>query len=332
MLVIPSGVEDVSVFEFVRGIASVPGYFCGAVAALGSFDGVHMGHRSVFAVSVEMARSLGKPAVILTFEPHPRVFFQPEHTFFLLTPLTEKLALIAECGLDGVIALQFASKLASLEPQSFIDSILIGKLQVSHVVIGDNFFFGHSRHGSVAFMKRELARLGVGIDVVDLLCTADGKAISSSRIRTALSTGDIDLATKMLGYRWFISANVIKGAGRGALLGFPTLNMMLPVGCGLAYGVYAVLFSYGGSNYAGAAYFGTRPQFEENTFPMLEVHAIDSNGALDVVMNDLGQCTVTFIAYIRPEMVFPSTREFVDRLAIDIADVRCILNASCLFG
>src|ERR1700757_5050527 len=186
----------------------------GAVVAMGNFDGIHLGHRAVITAALEMGKAHRKPALALTFEPHPRRFFSPTTPQFRLSDETAKLRLLAGTGLAGCVIMTFDKKRAGTTAQDFIRHDLIGRLGVSGIAVGYDFHFGKGRVGSPSLLVAEAPRLGIEVDVqphVDI----DERPVSSSAIRIALAEGLIDEATTMLGAPWFISGEVIHGEKRG---------------------------------------------------------------------------------------------------------------------
>ncbi|MGA7425295.1 MAG: bifunctional riboflavin kinase/FMN adenylyltransferase, partial [Rhodoplanes sp.] len=208
----------------------------GAVLALGNFEGVHRGHRAVIDAALARARALGRPAAAMTFEPHPRAFFNPNARVFRLTDVAGKLRLLASTGLDGAIVMSFDAALASLTPDAFVAQVLVERYAVAGVVAGYDFHFGKGRAGTPDFLQAEGGRLGFAVDIVPAY--SDGsQRISSGAIRDALTQGEVELAMRLLGYPWFVSGEVVRGDQRGRELGFPTANIQLDPQCGLRHGV-----------------------------------------------------------------------------------------------
>jgi riboflavin kinase / FMN adenylyltransferase len=285
----------------------------GAVVAIGNFDGVHRGHRAVIAVTQQRAKRLGRPAAVLTFEPHPRVFFNPGEPLFRLTDEATRLRLLAGTGLDGAIVLTFDAALASLTAQQFVRRILVDRFAVSGAVIGFNFFFGMNRAGSPEFLAAEGAKCGFAVDVVAPF-EDNGRRVASGSIRVALEAGRVEEAAELLGFPWFVSGEVIHGDKRGRELGFPTANLRLDAACGLRHGIYAVRVGAGGRRYDGVASFGRRPMFDSGAV-LLEVFLFDFAGDL------YGQSIdVAFIAWLRPEETFVTVDDLVRQMQ---EDVRC---------
>jgi riboflavin kinase/FMN adenylyltransferase len=281
-----------------------------AVVAIGNFDGVHLGHREVIARAQERVAASHRPAAVLTFEPHPRSFFEPEAPSFLLSSEAAKLRLLAAAGLDGAILLTFDAALASLSAEEFVEQILVQRLAITGAVIGFNFHFGKDRRGSPDFLVAQGARNDFTVDVVPPFHHG-GRRVSSGAVRDALAAGRIAEATELLGYPWFVTAQVVHGDKRGRELGYPTANLRLGPDCGLRYGIYAVRVGVGGIRYDGVANFGRRPMFDTGAV-LLEVFLFDFKGDLYGAALD-----VAFIAWIRPEMDLGSVEELIRRMDED---------------
>src|SRR3982750_2179379 len=232
--------------------------FKGAVAAIGNFDGVHRGHRAVIDAAVMRAQALGAPAIALTFEPHPRNVLRPSDPVFRLTDAQAKLRLLGATGLDGAMGLTFGEAFAALSAEEFVARILVGGLGIRGATIGFDFHFGHQRGGSPKFLAEAGERYGFSVETAPPL-EDEGRPVSSSSIRAALSEGRVVEAAELLGYPWFASGPVISGDKRGRDLGFPTANIALDPDCGLKHGIYAVRVGIGGLPRDGVASFGTRP-------------------------------------------------------------------------
>lgn len=291
----------------------------GAVVAMGNFDGVHRGHQAVIAAAQERARTLGKPAAVLTFEPHPRAFFAGQEPLFRLTDEAAKLRLLASTGLDGAIVLTFDAALAGLTAEEFVRDILVGRFAISGAVIGFNFHFGKNRAGSPDFLTAQGRKFGFTVDVVPPF-ELNGRSVSSGPIRAALAAGRVDDAAELLGFPWFVSGEVIHGDKRGRELGFPTANLRLDTACGLRHGVYAVRVACGGRRYDGVANFGRRPMFDSGAV-LLEVFLFDFAGDL------YGQRIDTaFIAWIREEKMFASVDELTRAMNDDADKARAALK------
>jgi riboflavin kinase/FMN adenylyltransferase len=305
----------------VNGTSDVPSAARGGVFAIGNFDGVHRGHRALLQAARERAAALGAPAGVILFEPHPREFFVPGKPHFRLTPLKRKLELLQEAGLDVAVVLPFDAALAALPAQAFIERIVVDALAARHIVVGYNFRFGKDRAGDPDTMRRAGEALGFGVTVVAQVAEAS-RAFSSGAVRDALARGDVAEAANVLGHWWRVSGPVIGGFGRGSGLGFPTANIALAPGTGLAHGIYAVRVHADGRTYDGAAYLGTRPTFDDGA-PMLEVFLFGFEG--DLYHREIA---VDFVAYVRPDARFGSIEALKKQIAEDCAKAQVLLNAA----
>ncbi len=291
----------------------------GAVVAIGNFDGVHRGHRAVIGAAMKHARELGRPAAVLTLEPHPRMFFRPQEPLFRLSDERQKLRLLAATGADGAIVLTFDAALANLPAEEFVAKILVGRFAISGAAVGFDFHFGKNRQGSPAFLKEEGARRGFPVEIVAPL-EDEGRPVSSGTVRAALTSGRVVEAAELLGYPWFASGEVIHGEKRGRDLGYPTANLKLDPACGLKHGIYAVRVEVDGKRHDGVASFGRRPTFD-NGAPLLEVFLFDFSGDL------YGQhLDVAFIGWIRAEEKFASMDALVQQMDIDSQRARETLS------
>jgi riboflavin kinase/FMN adenylyltransferase len=308
-------------FTVIRDTTPAEAIPRGVVVAMGNFDGVHVGHRAVIAAALEMGRLHGRPALALTFEPHPRRFFSPTIPQFRLSDETAKLRLLAGTGLAGAVIMTFDKTRAGTSAQDFIHHDLIGRLGISGIAVGYDFHFGKGRVGSPSLLVSEAPRLGIEVDVqphIDI----DERPVSSSTIRDALSEGHIADATAMLGGPWFVTGEVIHGEKRGRELGYPTANIRLDNNCALRHGIYAVRVGRGRERFDGVASFGRRPTFDDGA-PLLEIFLFDFEGDL------YGQALdVAFIDFIRDELKFSSVDALVKRMDDDSARARAALRAA----
>ncbi|MGX9355353.1 bifunctional riboflavin kinase/FAD synthetase [Roseobacteraceae bacterium S113] len=292
----------------------------GASAAIGNFDGVHLGHCAV----IDMARRADQPLGVLTFEPHPREYFSPDAAPFRLMSAEARASRLAKLGVERLYELPFNAALASLTPESFARDVIHDGLGLRHVVVGADFCFGKGRLGTAADLERFGAELGFDVTIAPLLQAGPG-VISSTAIRTALSDGQPEAARDLLGHWHRISGEVIGGEQRGRTLGYPTANMALE-GLQLPkFGVYAVLVDvqdgpHKGS-YHGAASLGVRPQFGGEV-PNLETFLFDFSGDLYGATLSVG-----LVNYLRPEMTFDGLEAFIAQMDADCLSARRILAA-----
>ncbi|MDZ7906900.1 MAG: bifunctional riboflavin kinase/FAD synthetase [Gemmobacter sp.] len=292
----------------------------GASVAMGNFDGVHLGHRSV----IDEAGRHG-PLGVLTFEPHPREYFAPDAPPFRLMNSEARANRLAKLGVTHLYELPFGSEMATLTPEDFATEVLARGLGVAHVTVGTDFCFGRGRKGTVADLQKMGQALGFGVTIAPLL-RAGGKEVSSTAIRNALSEGRPRDAASMLGHLHRIEGAVIHGEKRGRELGYPTANMSV-AGLHLPrLGVYAVkvdvLTGPQAGSYGGAASLGVRPMFGENT-PNLETFLFDFKG--DLYGHHL---SVALVDYLRPEMRFDGLPGLIAQMDADCSRAREILSAA----
>ena len=295
----------------------------GSVVAIGNFDGVHRGHRAVIGRAQALARSLGKPCAVLTFEPHPADFFARRSVIFRLTPLAAKAVCLERLGLDGMIVLAFDAALCALPAEDFVRDVLVGRLGISAVVAGYDFHFGQARGGTPAYLQEAGRRHGFGVEIVERIAQdASGSmdAVSSTATREALERGDVALASQLLGHDYFVTGEVIHGQKLGRTLGFPTANIVMDPSCRLATGIYAVRVRLDGQILGGVASYGHRPTFD-NGAAMLEVFLFEFSG--DLYGREI---EVAFVAWLRGEKKFDSVDALVARMKVDAAQARAALG------
>ncbi|MDX2289022.1 MAG: bifunctional riboflavin kinase/FAD synthetase [Hyphomicrobiaceae bacterium] len=317
------GTGELGAMQVLRQYDEMPASARRGVVAIGNFDGVHRGHKALLRATTERARSDGRQAGVVLFEPHPRELFQPDEPHFRLTPLHEKLRLIAREGLDFSAVLTFDKALAGLSAAAFIEDLLVGWLHIGHVVVGYDFCFGRGRSGTTETLQTAGLALGFGTTVLPEQGEA-GAVFSSTAIRRSLAQGDVAGAARALGHWWRVSGRVEPGARIGRDLGFPTINIDLPRGAVLMHGIYAARVTIGDGQHPhdGAAYFGTRPTVDAGA-PRLEVFLIDFDG--DLYGREV---SVELIGYIRADQAFASLEEMRTQMVADCAQARAILAAA----
>jgi riboflavin kinase/FMN adenylyltransferase len=292
----------------------------GAVVAIGNFDGVHRGHQHLVQVAMDQAGRTAKPSAILTFDPHPRAFFAPQGTRFTLTPGPVKLRVLEALGINGVFVWPFDEAVARTTASEFV-ATLAQETGASGLVVGENFHFGRGREGTPEMLRELAARQGLACEIVGIVDHAE-EPVSSSRIRRALTEGDVAGANGSLGYRWFVIGKVVHGAKLGRTLGYPTANLELEPGTDLRHGVYAVRAALGaGEIRGGVASFGRRPTFD-NGRPLLEVFLFDIS--VDLYDRDIA---VEFVSWIRGEEKFESAAALVAQMDADVQAARKLLAA-----
>lgn len=305
--------------DVIPGWQEVPQHVRGASLAIGTFDGVHSGHRAVLNAAQAKAAEGGLPMGVMVFEPYPRMFFQPHRPFFRLTSLSRKLELFAAHGCGFTAVIPFDRALAELTAQDFVRIILAEAFCIKHASVGYNFFFGKGRSGNPGVLAQEGRKHGFGVTVVEAQGNA-GEIFSSTRIRELLAEGDVAAAAELLGRYWRISGVVESGAGRGEGLGFPTANIRLEDGVTLMHGIYAVHAYVDGKKLRGAAYLGTRPTFDAG-LPRLETFLFDFDGNL------YGKTLeIEFVAFVREDAKFRSSETLAAQMAADVAKAKELLD------
>ena len=285
------------------------------VVTIGTFDGVHLGHREVIAELKRIAHETGGESVVFTFSPHPRMVVTPnEDTIRLLTSQAEKCILLEELLLDHLVIYPFTREFASLSYTEFVKNILVDQMHICKLVTGYDHKFGHDRQGDFQALKILGELHGFEVEQLDPLLV-ENVAVSSTKIRQALETGDIQKASHYLGYPYLLKGKVIEGRRLGREIGFPTANILpddqhklIPTD-----GVYAVLVNVGGVNYKGMLNVGSRPTVNTNVdHRSIEVHILDFSA--DIYQSDI---SVSFVERIRNEVKFGSLDQLKEQLVFD---------------
>ena len=308
--------------DFLRlsDLDTVPPALRGAFVAIGNFDGFHRGHQSVLTTLKARAAAAGVPAIVLTFEPHPRDVFAPSPFMYRLTDGDAKARLAQALGLDGIVILHFDRQFSQIEAEDFVSRFLVNALDVTGVIVGSDFHFGRQRRGTPTFLKAAGDQHNFAVEIVGLM-DEGAEVISSSRIRAALSEGDVAAANRLLGYHWFVEGEVVKGDQRGRELGYPTANITTHTGFQLAQGVYAVRARIGDRVLDGVAAYG-KPMFN-NQLPPFETHLFDFSEDI------YGQSIlVSLIAHIRGQEVFAGLDALIAAMDRDSTKARALLAAS----
>jgi riboflavin kinase/FMN adenylyltransferase len=302
--------------KFIRGLHNLKPEHGGCVATIGSFDGVHRGHRAILQQLREKAAELGLPSVVMIFEPQPQEFFSGEQAPARLMRLREKIEAFVEEGVDQIFCLQFNRSLRSLSAREFVDQVLIAGLNVHCLVVGDDFRFGHDRSGNYQLLKQ--AGIEHGFDVLDTRTLEyQGERISSTRIRRALDDANFELVETLLGRPFRIAGRVVYGQCLGRQLGIPTANVHLNRYRVPLSGVYVVEAFLDGRCLPGVANVGVRPTVGDLIKPVLEVHLLDFDEEL------YGQrIHVEFKAKVREEAKFSSLDLMVEEIHNDIKIAR----------
>jgi len=295
------------------------------VITIGSFDGIHLGHQTLFEETLNLSSALKSEPVVVSFDPHPRMVLFPESEFKLLTTLEEKIHLLSASRIKNILLIPFTKTLSELSPDLFVQEYIVDKLRAKGVIVGFNFRFGKKKMGNVDYLEQIAQKYNFIVKAVPPVIL-NGVTISSSTIRNLIAKAQIEEANKLLGRPYFILGKVIKGKGRGKNLGFPTANIevsplkMLPPA-----GVYAVLVTVNGEKFKGALNIGKRPTFEEKDFSV-EVYIFNFNREI------YGKTLkVEIIKHIREEKKFSSTEELKTQIKKDCELIDKILSQSFPF-
>ncbi len=293
-----------------------------AVVTIGTFDGVHLGHRKIIARIKELADEIGGETVILTFFPHPRMILHPEdESIKLINTINEKAALLEQLGVDHLIITPFSRDFSNQTAEGYIRDVLVNKIGTKKIVIGYDHRFGKDRQGGLD----DLLKLGpvYGFEVVEIPeQDINDVAVSSTRIRNALSEGKIELANTFLGYPFYITGKVVRGDQIGRQIGYPTANIVIEERYKLipSDGIFAAKINIQGKLYKGMAYIGSRPTINGIT-RNIEINIFDFN---QEIYNE--QVTLHFYNYVRGDVKFTGLDELKVQLAQDKVDVLELLS------
>lgn len=301
---------------FIRGVHNLRAEHWGSVATIGSFDGLHLGHRAIIEQVKAKAEHYQVPSVVMMFEPQPREYFSGEQAPARLMRMREKADALAKIGADRVFCVSFNRALRNLSAQEFVDQLLVEGLGVKCLVVGDDFRFGCDRKGNFAMLAEQGRRYD--FEVVETHTVAvDGQRVSSTRVRQTLENGDFSGAERLLGAPFQITGKVVYGQQLGSQLGIPTANVNLHRYRAPLRGVFAVEVILGGSRIKGVANVGVRPTVGDLIKPVLEVHLLDWSG------NIYGQrIAVEFKRKLREEQKFTGLDDLVKSINKDISDAR----------
>ena len=330
--------------RIIKGLDRYPPDAPPSVVALGTFDGIHLGHQAVIRLAVERARALGIPAVAVTFDPNPVVVLRPAEPPAEILPLDERLRLIGDLGADVGVVIPFTEALSRVEAESFVRDVLLGVLRAREIVVGFNHTFGRGARGTPALLAEMAAPAGVRVHVISP-SRVDGVLVSSSSVRDALRRGDVRLTAALLGRPYSLRGPVRRGDERGRGLGFPTANLAAPAGWLLANGVYAGRAAWRGAGAPAVINVGTRPTFTGGTGGRREsaggaerpgtVGEADRAGELrlveahllDVAPDLYGETlSLEFLDRIRDERRFPTVDSLRAQIAADVETARGIVG------
>lgn len=307
--------------DVIRGSENSPAGLRGAVVTIGNFDGVHLGHQYIFRRLIAEAHREERPAVAISFEPHPKMVLHPERRpFYLITSPEEKIQHISNLGIDALILIPFSQDYARTTAEEFIHDVLWERLRIRKIIIGHDYTFGRGKEGNEAFLTASGSRLGFEVEVLSAFKIGD-TTISSTRIRRAILAGEVRYAASLLGRPYNLSGEVIPGHHRGVNLGFPTANIRPDKELVPPIGVYAVLVILEGNRLHGVLSIGYNPTFADQKLS-IEVHIFDFNENIYGKILD-----ILFVERLRDEIRFAGPGELIAQIGRDIAQVREILQA-----
>jgi len=291
----------------------------GCVGTIGTFDGVHIGHRRILERVLDEAVKHSLPSIAISFEPTPREFFTRGEPPARLTRFREKFDELERLGFDWFFCPPFDAAMEMLEPDQFINRLLVDTLHIRHLVVGDDFVFGHGRSGTVADLQRAGARCGFSVEQVETV-REDADRVSSTLIRRALAAGEMNAAKSLLGRHYSMTGRVVGGQKLGKKLGFPTANVSLNRRASPIAGIFAVrVEGPDAEKLNGVASVGTRPTIG-GTVPLLEVHIFDFDR--DIYGEYI---RVEFVEKLRDEVRFDGLEALTKQMHIDAAQARLIL-------
>ena len=307
----------------IRGWRDLPSHDRGAAVAMGSFDGVHLGHQQVIELAARAANELGAPLGVITFDPHPRVYFRPEEPAFRLMKTDQQARALEKLNVDILYVLPLDAELAGMTDREFATQVLHDGLGARHVAVGFDNSFGKGRTGTPDTMRAYGVELGFGVSVADPVGDGSGDKFSSTGVREALRDGRPEDAAEILGRPFAIEGPVQRGRQLGRKLGFPTANVDLGDYVSPRFGVYATRTRLSdGREFAGVANIGVNPTVQGVTRPLLEVWLFDFDEDIydRVIETDL-------IAFLRPEEKFASLEIMTEQVMADAARARALLQA-----
>jgi len=307
--------------KLIRGLSHLEPFDQGCVLTIGNFDGLHLGHAAVIKKLAERGQELGLPVVVMVFEPQPLEYFLGENAPSRLMRLREKVIEFSKLPVDNLLIVSFNRSFANGDAEQFIEDILVQKLNVKHLVIGDDFHFGKARRGNFALLKEKGKDYGFNVEDTRSYYS-EGQRVSSTLIRDALGIGNLSQAKQLLGRSYSICGRIAHGDKRGRTLGYPTANIKMFRKNTPINGVFAVTMTgLEGREYQGVANVGTRPTFDGGSKVLLETHLFDFN-------KEIYGCYVEvhFKQKIRDEMQFLSFEQLQAQIVKDVLSAKKIFS------
>lgn len=307
--------------ELIRGLHNIRDRHKGCVLTIGKFDGVHLGHQAVLTNLINKARELGLPATVMVFEPQPEEVFAPHAAPARLSRLRDKYSHLKALGVDRLLCIKFDKKFAGNSAEHFVEDLLVAKLGIEFLVVGDDFRFGKGRAGDFAMLQQEGEKCGFTVVSTHSFRLKECR-ISSTAVRQALSKNDFAEAEQMLGRAFDISGKVVHGDKKGRTIGFPTANVLLKRCTAPVNGVFAVKVNIDGILHKGVANIGSRPTVNGQR-SQLEVHVFEFSEDL------YGKfISVQLISKLRDEIKFDSFEQLQQQILTDADQAKVLMSAS----
>ena len=309
--------------QLIRGLHNLSGFNEGCVLTIGNFDGIHRGHQAILDRLLDCAKEHNLASAVMFFDPHPEEIFRPEQAPARLSRFRDKIHFLRRYGIEKLILVKFSRTFSQMSHEHFVQDILIDKLAVKHLIVGDDFHFGYKRQGNYDYLKSQSAVGGYGLENTPTL-SLDGVRISSTYVRQSLADNNLVRAENLLGRPYIMSGKVVHGDKRGRTIGFPTANILLQRKISPLNGVFAVLVTLTSSPQQPAVYgianIGTRPTVDGVRL-QLEVHLFNWNK--DIYGEHI---TVEFVNFIRAEKKFNDFAELQQQIARDSQSARDVFN------
>ncbi|MCE5212581.1 MAG: bifunctional riboflavin kinase/FAD synthetase [Deltaproteobacteria bacterium] len=302
-----------------KGIENISKDFRGSFVTIGNFDGVHLSHRFICSKLASEAREAEAKSLVITFDPHPKMILHPGiRPFYLITTLEEKLKLLEDCGIDGVLVIPFSLDYSRITAEEFVHEFLGQKLAIKKIIVGHDYTFGQGKKGNSDYLISRGKEMGFAVEVVDAVKSGEN-IISSTLVRKLILNGDFKTVKSLLGRYYNVAGKVVTGFGRGVKLGFPTANIepekeLLPPA-----GIYAAFVDVESKRYLAALNIGEKPTFADYTFTF-EVHLLDFSGDLRGK-----RLNTEFVEKLRDIVKFDSPEKLKMQIAADVEKARSIL-------
>ncbi len=302
-----------------KGIDKITEDFRGSFVTIGNFDGVHLSHQYICSKLASEAKATGVKSLIITFDPHPKMILHPDiRPFYLITTLEEKLKLLEDCGIDGVLIIPFSLDYSMITAESFVDDFLGKKLSIKKIIVGHDYTFGRGKKGSSDYLISRGKEMDFAVEVVDAVKEGDD-IISSTLVRKLILSGDFKKVVDLLGRFYNVAGIVVSGKGRGVGLGFPTANIIPEKELLPPEGIYAAFVDVEGKRYLSALNIGEKPTFADYTFTF-EVHLLDFSGDLRGK-----RLNTEFVARLRNIIKFDSSEKLKQQIGADVDKARSLL-------